>query len=166
MIKIKYENMIISIDETIIEEIRSRRQVKYQDEESGGMVIGSIVNNSNEIEIMDYTIPQKGDFQSRCRFIRKKKTHNAILQKKWMESHGTVMYMGEWHTHPENDPHYSLQDIRNWRKLLKKSNTYSEHLLFFIGGINYYKLWLGNRVSGEIVFIYKGAYDEISSNTD
>jgi integrative and conjugative element protein (TIGR02256 family) len=166
MIKIKYENMIITVVETIIEEIRLRRQVKYRDKESGGMVIGSIVNNSNEIELRDYTIPQLGDFQSRYRFIRKKKIHNAILQKKWMESEGTVMYMGEWHTHPENDPHYSLQDIRNWRKLLKESNTFSDHLFFLIGGIDYYKIWVGNRLSGEIVFIYKGAYDENSSNSD
>jgi integrative and conjugative element protein (TIGR02256 family) len=166
MIKIKYENMIISVEETIIEEIRSRRQVKYQDKESGGMVMGSIVNNSNEIERRDYTIPQIGDHQSRYRFIRKKKTHNAILHKKWMDSDGTVMYMGEWHTHPEYDPHYSWQDIRNWKRLLKKSKTYSDYLFFFIGGINFYKIWVGNRINGEIVFIYKGAYDEVSSNSD
>lgn len=166
MIKIKYGNTIINVEKKIIEEIRMRRQVKYQDKESGGMVIGSIVNNSNVIEIWDYTIPQIGDFQSRCRFIRKKKTHNAILQKKWMESYETVMYMGEWHTHPENDPQYSLQDIRNWRKLLKQSNTFSEYLFFIIGGIKYFKIWVGNRINGEIVLIYKGAYDEIISNSD
>lgn len=164
MIRIKYENMIINVEETIIEEISARRQVRHQDKESGGMLIGSIVINSNEIELRDYTIPQIGDYQSRYRFIRKKKTHNAILQKKWMDSNGTVMYMGEWHTHPENDPHYSQQDIRNWRKLLKKSYTFSDYLIFIIGGIDSYKIWVGNRINGELVYIYKGAYDEISSN--
>lgn len=166
MISIKFQDIVLNVDNKIIEEIRDRRQVKYQDNESGGMVIGSVVNNSNEIEIRDYTLPQIGDYQSRYRFIRKKQKHNALLQKKWLESNGTVMYMGEWHTHPEHDPHYSQQDMRNWRNLLKKSNTFSDYLFFIIGGIDFFRIWIGNRTNGEIVFIYKGAYNEISANSD
>ncbi|WP_179298596.1 Mov34/MPN/PAD-1 family protein [Evansella halocellulosilytica] len=160
MISAEYENVAIEIEQQVIQVIKGMRQEGPTDKESGGMLIGSILTNSNDIIIKDYTFPQKGDYQSRYRFIRREKSHNALLQQKWEESNKTVMYMGEWHTHPEIDPHYSRQDLRNWKKLLSKSKTFSDYLVFIIGGINTYKVWVGSRENGDIVLVYKGAYNE------
>ncbi|MCM3654100.1 Mov34/MPN/PAD-1 family protein [Metabacillus litoralis] len=160
MISVEYENVVIEIEEQVIKVIQNMRQDGPTNNESGGMLIGSILTDNNDIVIRDYTLPQKGDYQSRYRFIRKKKSHNTLLQKKWEESNKTVMYLGEWHTHPEMAPHYSQQDIRNWKKLLNKSNTFSDYLVFIIGGINFYKVWIGCRKKGDIVLVYKGAYNE------
>jgi integrative and conjugative element protein (TIGR02256 family) len=160
MIRVEYDNVVIETEERVIKVIQKMRQVDPTDNESGGMLIGSKLTNSNDIVVRDYTIPQKADYQSRYRFIRKKRSHNALLQKKWEDSNKTVMYLGEWHTHPEKDPHYSQQDIRNWKKLLSKSNTFSDYLVFIIGGINFYKIWVGCRKKENIVLVYKGAYNE------
>lgn len=162
MIRVEYKNNIINIEEHVIKVIQNMRQENPADNESGGMLIGSVLSESNDVVIRDYTLPLKGDYQSRCRFIRKKQSHNALLQEKWEESNKTVMYLGEWHTHPEMDPHYSQQDIRNWKKLLNKSNTFSDYLVFIIGGINFYKIWIGYRKKEDIVLVYKGAYNEIN----
>jgi integrative and conjugative element protein (TIGR02256 family) len=160
MLKVEYKNNIIKIEEHVIKVIQNMRQEDPADIESGGMLIGSVLAENNDVEIRDYTTPLKGDYQSRYRFIRKKQSHNALLQKKWEESNKTVMYLGEWHTHPEKDPHYSQQDIRNWKKLINKSNTFSDYLVFIIGGINFYKIWIGCRKKEDIVLVYKGAYYE------
>ncbi|BCC50940.1 Mov34/MPN/PAD-1 family protein [Bacillus cereus] len=160
MIRVEYKNNIINIEEHVIKVIQNMRQEDSAGNESGGMLIGSVLSESNDVVIRDYTLPLKGDYQSRYRFIRKKQSHNALLQKKWEESNKTVMYLGEWHTHPEMDPHYSQQDIRNWKKLLNKSNTFSDYLVFIIGGINFYKIWIGYRKKEDIVLVYKGAYNE------
>lgn len=160
MISIEWENILIEIEEEVIKVIQSMRQDKPTDKESGGMLIGSILTESIDIVIRDYTLPQKGDYQSRYRFIRREKSHNALLQKKWEKNNKTVMYFGEWHTHPEMDPNYSPQDIRNWKNLISKSNTFSDYLVFIIGGINFYKIWIGSRENGDVVLVYKGAYNE------
>ncbi|PES95290.1 hypothetical protein CN510_16130 [Priestia megaterium] len=161
MIRFEYHNNTFYIEDIIISMVQTMRQKDSSDNESGGMLIGSVLSESNDVVIRDYTLPLKGDYQSRYRFIRKKHSHNALLQKKWEESNKTVMYMGEWHTHPEIDPHYSQQDIVNWKKLLNKSNTTSDYLVFIIGGINLYKIWVGSRNKQEIFLVYKGDYNEI-----
>ncbi len=160
MIRAKYENNVIEIEEQVIKLIQSMRQKVPSDNESGGMLIGSILTGSSDVVIRDYTLPLKGDYQSRYRFIRKKQSHNALLQKKWEESNKTVMYLGEWHTHPEINPHHSQQDIKNWNNLLSKSNTFSKYLVFIIGGIKFYKIWVGCRNKKDIVLVYKGVYNE------
>ncbi|MFC4558395.1 Mov34/MPN/PAD-1 family protein [Virgibacillus kekensis] len=160
MISIKWEKVVIQIEEQVIRVIKNMRQICPTNKESGGMLIGSILTDSSDIVIRDYTFPQKEDYQSRYRFIRREESHNTLLQKKWKESNRTVMYLGEWHTHPEIDPHYSRQDLRNWKKLLRESKTFSDYLVFIIGGINIYGVWVGNRDNGEIVLVYKGAYNE------
>ncbi|PYF07871.1 Mov34/MPN/PAD-1 family protein [Ureibacillus chungkukjangi] len=160
MISIEWGNIVIEIEEQVIKVIQNMRQDSPTDKESGGMLIGSILTDSNDFVIRDYTFPQKEDYQSRYRFIRREKSHNALLQKKWKESNNTVMYLGEWHTHPEMDPHYSLQDIRNWRRLLRKSKTFSDYLVFIIGGISIYRVWIGSRENGDIELVYEGAYNE------
>lgn len=160
MIRVEYDNNVIEIEEYVIKIIHKMRQEDPTDNESGGMLIGSVITDSNDMIIRDCTLPLKGDYQSRYRFIRKKMSHNDLLRKKWEESNKTVMYLGEWHTHPEMDPHFSQQDIKNWKKLLSKSNTFSDYLVFVIGGINFYKIWIGCRKKEDIVLIYKGAYNE------
>jgi integrative and conjugative element protein (TIGR02256 family) len=160
MISIKWGKVVIKIEERVIRVIQNMRQDCPTSKESGGMVIGSMLTDSSDIIIRDYTLPQKEDSQSRYRFIRREERHNTLLQKKWKESNRTLIYFGEWHTHPEIDPHYSRQDLRNWKKLLRESKTFSDYLVFIIGGINIYGVWVGNRDNGEIVLVYKGAYNE------
>jgi integrative and conjugative element protein (TIGR02256 family) len=162
MINIKFEQYSISIDSNIIKLVFANRQVALTATESGGMLLGSIFTTGHEMVLRDYTIPLEGDVQSRCRFIRKKESHNRLLHHKWKESNKTLMYMGEWHTHPEKNPQHSLKDLKNWRKLLHESNTFSNFLFFIIGGIDLYKVWMGNRKTGDIVLIYKGVYHEIN----
>ncbi|MBF0705795.1 Mov34/MPN/PAD-1 family protein [Alkalihalobacillus hwajinpoensis] len=163
MIVIKYEEDLILIEQHVIEVIKGMRQQKSYHKETGGMLLGSILSVNHGIVIRDYTKPLDGDYCSRYRYIRQKQSHNAILQKKWKQSNHTLMYLGEWHTHPEKEPHYSKQDMNNWKNLLKKSDTFTDYLLFIIGGIDGLKIWSGCRKTEEIVLLFEGEYNEDNS---
>jgi integrative and conjugative element protein (TIGR02256 family) len=68
------------------------------------------------------------------------------------------MYFGEWHTHHQDNPYYSFQDLTNWKKLMKKSETSTDLLVFLIAGISSFKIWIGDRTKITIRQIYEGDY--------
>lgn len=49
-------------------------------------------------------------------------------------SGGTTVYLGEWHTHPEDVPHPSWIDERDWRRIVSKARYEQSHLVFVIAG--------------------------------
>ncbi|WP_310886220.1 MULTISPECIES: Mov34/MPN/PAD-1 family protein [Pseudomonas syringae group] len=46
--------------------------------------------------------------------------HDAIAHKRWEHSEGKIRSLGEWHTHPENNPSPSGIDLREWHALASK----------------------------------------------
>lgn len=94
MINANFDDASLEIKDHVIKFIKSYRQINSKDKEAGGMLIGSILVNSNVLTIRDYTPPLKGDYQSRYRFIRRKDSHNNLLYKKWKASNRTIMYIG------------------------------------------------------------------------
>jgi integrative and conjugative element protein (TIGR02256 family) len=143
MIEFKYKKHRISISETTMDIILKHRQVN-NNSEAGGMLIGSIVANSNKIEINDCTEPLKEDNRHRFGFKRSNK-HNEILNKKWCSSSFTKLYLGEWHTHPQEIPSPSFIDKSSWKTLLFKSNTESEILVFLVIGTISMDIWIGDK---------------------
>ncbi|WP_165976375.1 Mov34/MPN/PAD-1 family protein [Bacillus salipaludis] len=135
------------------------------DNESGGMLIGAISDDQKIVMINDLTLPIKEDIQSRFQYIRSEK-HNNLLKEKWLASNKTLMYFGEWHTHPQDDPIYSTQDYKNWKMLLNHSNTFTEDLLFLIAGRKHFKIWLGNRKNNKITLLFKGEFSEIDTKNN
>ncbi|SHH76949.1 integrative and conjugative element protein, VC0181 family [Caloranaerobacter azorensis DSM 13643] len=154
-------NRKIKINNNILVEIYHSRQLNQRDCEAGGMLIGSIIRDSNDIIIEDLTMPIKGDINSRTRYVRSEK-HNKLLEQKWIDSQYTKMYFGEWHTHPQDIPFVSLQDIRNWMNLMKESKTETNLLVFLIAGNTVYKVWIGNRIKKSIHQIYEGDYSDFT----
>lgn len=148
-VHIAYKEILITIKADVINEILKFIQVRVHDNESGGMLIGSILKSSSSLEINDFTIPMMDDKASRYTFKRDK-CHNEILEQKWRQSNYTKMYAGEWHTHPQDNPVYSKQDIKNWNNLMKNSETHARTLIFIIAGINTLGIWIGDRVIMEI----------------
>lgn len=148
----------IKINCEVLSHIYDKRQVNISDYESGGMLIGSIIRGTKDIIIEDLTLPIKDDKCSRLNYVRSKK-HNELLEQKWIDSQFTKMYFGEWHTHPQEDPFPSQRDIRNWKNLMKKSNTETKILLFIIAGIDIYKIWIGDRERMKIYQVFRGDYN-------
>lgn len=90
-------------------------QASDTDCEAGGLLLGSV--HGAHMLIEEATIPTAWDKRFRYLFERMPFGHEAIALSRWTASQGTVRYLGEWHTHPEDHPHPSGLDRSEWNCL-------------------------------------------------
>lgn len=131
------EESLILIEQHVIDQIRPFRQVEIASSEAGGILLG--FRRGSHLHVTDLTLPGMEDKRTRTSFYRSAVTHQKIAMARWLESKGTMGYLGEWHTHPQQDPSPSTIDIREWRVIL--SNV-PQNMVFVIAG-NDDKSWIG-----------------------
>lgn len=110
-------------------------------EEAGGVLLGRLVIDSDDIVIDKVTEPGIGDKRKAFTFWRSKSSHQKQVNKSWTESKGTQIYLGEWHSHPEAIPTPSGHDECNWAAIMKKAKFEQDALLFVIAGYDAVRLW-------------------------
>jgi integrative and conjugative element protein (TIGR02256 family) len=114
--------------------------------EAGGIFIGSY--RGPHVEIGSCTMPLPGDVRKPTLFDRSDPGHHAAALKAWKESKGTDTYVGEWHTHPVDDPVPSDLDLRSWRAIMRRV---SNPLIFLIAGRR--SIWCGHGSRGELAVL-------------
>lgn len=124
-----YPNCMVCFSGNVIEKIEKFIQISSFSTEAGGLLIG--YKRGNHFEITDVTTPYKEDVRSRCFFERKDKKHIKKLEYIHKISLGEKCFLGEWHTHPEQNPKPSSVDLMEWKKT---ANHNEETLLFLIIG--------------------------------
>lgn len=124
------------------------RQHEPHQAEAGGVLLGRHLRDGSAIIVDAITTPLPGDRQSRTRFFRTQRRHQAMIDEAWRASHGTCTYLGEWHTHPELTPIPSMIDWADWQRRLR-SDRFSEPIYFVIVGLQGVVAWEGKR-SGEL----------------
>lgn len=97
----------IKINKSILAIIRSYCQVSRNMPEAGGVILGRENISNDNLIIEAISEPLRNDKQTRTRFIRQDQEHVEWFEKIYVESNNTIRYVGEWHTHPEDVPHYS-----------------------------------------------------------
>lgn len=108
--------------------------------EAGGILLGRHILDSQDIIVDLATQPLPGDRRTFLSFFRAKPSHQNIIDQVWRDSGGTCTYLGEWHTHPEQQPTPSNFDLENWQKKLKE-DKYSAPIFFVIVGIKEIFVW-------------------------
>lgn len=93
-------------------------QAGGSDLEAGGLLLGTV--HGAHMQIEQATIPTAWDNRFRYLFERMPFGHEAIALDRWLASQGTVRYLGEWHTHPEDYPQPSDLDSSEWNHLSAK----------------------------------------------
>src|SRR5690606_9241056 len=84
-------------------------QYRRNDPESGGIIMGKIIDD--QINILKLSIPTSLDSSSRKKFERSKVGAQIIIDYEFFNSNGQLVYLGEWHTHPEPYPSPSITDL-------------------------------------------------------
>lgn len=140
----------IKIKGEVIEILKYYRQLNISDCEAGGMLIGYETLNG-DIIIEYATKPFKRDKRTRFSFDRVDKKHNKILKAIWKTQGKIHVYIGEWHTHPECYPNYSLQDKKNWIQIGEKMDK--ENFIHIIVGNNSIGVWDYNSSNKKILKI-------------
>ena len=106
---------LVHFSERTLSVFQDHIQSRARDWEAGGLLLGTV--HGNHMLIDQATIPTNWDKRFRTFFERMPFGHQAIALSRWNASKGTVRYLGEWHTHPEDNPHPSGLDRSEWNRL-------------------------------------------------
>lgn len=127
------------------------RQLDSASLEAGGVLLGRFIRSSSDIVIDVATVPGQGDKAKRFSFHRARSRSQALINQAWQESEGTRNYLGEWHTHPEDEPYPSQVDLNNWWRICSSAAYEQEGLLFVIVGRIKTCIWEIERKDGHIL---------------
>lgn len=133
MIQQALNNYRITILDQALEVIRTYKQNKRDQNEAGGILLGQI--KGSEIFILKASVPCKLDKASRYRFERDKEAAQIIIDYEFANSSGKTIYLGEWHTHPQDIPIPSPDDIIMITSQYKMNTKNEPFLLLLIQGI-------------------------------
>ncbi len=67
--------------------------------------------------------------------------------------------MGVWHTHPQTNPIPSNIDWDDWNETLRLDESGSQLIFFVITGTEYWRMWIGDTLTGKIVEGYEREKD-------
>lgn len=118
------------------------RQTGNTQIEACGILIGNHKIDGSKIYLKSATIPQIKDTRKRYSFRMDSSSHQTILEKCFKESKNEDVYLGTWHTHPENDPMPSKDDIESWKKQYKINKKLFNQMIFTIVGIKKVGYWM------------------------
>lgn len=107
-------------------------QNKPKAPEAGGIILGKIIND--QINILKLSVPTSLDKGSRTNFERNKISAQIILDYEFYNSNGQLIYLGEWHTHPEPHPSPSGTDLAMLKHQFKNNYLNTDFLLLLIKG--------------------------------
>lgn len=122
----------------VLELISKFKQNKTEQHESGGILLGQV--KENNIYITRVSLPSKHDKSSRFSFMRNKKNAQAIIDYEFHNSNKRTIYLGEWHTHPEELPTPSNIDKRMIKDQFLKNKLNEPFILQYIQGTKGYYL--------------------------
>ncbi|MNK11142.1 Mov34/MPN/PAD-1 family protein [compost metagenome] len=112
------KRILVHLQENVLETMSAHAQHRASDLEAGGILLGAV--RGNNLEITFATTPVASDSRHPYLFERKSDSHREIAELLWLRSGGTIRYLGEWHTHPQDHPKPSSIDISEWRILVNK----------------------------------------------
>ena len=141
----KDDGPFILIRDEVLETIQKFRQDGDRDNEAGGILLG-MRKAGGHIELVRATEPSEFDGRARYGFIRELAKHADVAHDAFIASKQLVHYVGEWHSHPEDQPSPSWIDKWEWKKLARLQQQ--SPLAMIIVGIK--DLWIGTVTAREV----------------
>lgn len=153
---IRAQGGIVAIGERAMAIFNRYRQINATAPEAGGVLLGRFIQDTSDIVVDDVTTPGLDDVASRLTFRRSRRRTQELINQAWHKSGGTRNYLGEWHTHPEDDPSPSAVDLRNWHRIVKAAHYEQDTLIFVIVGLRQIRMWEIFRSSGMATQLVSG----------
>lgn len=123
--------IFVTLSDQVLEVLKDYVQRKDSDPESGGILLGYV--RGENLEVLEATVPTIWDKRKRYLFERMPFGHQLLANNRWTSSNGTVRYLGEWHSHPEDSPNPSQLDSIEWTKLAGKRKDARPLLALIVG---------------------------------
>lgn len=131
----------VCLGASAVETILRHRQHRAGDPEAGGILLGRRILDTDDVVIDLASEPHIEDSRGRFRFFRKKEPAQRLVDTSWEQSKGTRNYLGEWHSHPEDDPAPSGLDLGEWQRIIATAVFEQDYLLFAIAGRKSVRMW-------------------------
>jgi integrative and conjugative element protein (TIGR02256 family) len=136
------------------------RQTRDTYTEACGVLIGNHNIDGKTIYLKFATTPQVKDKRRRYSFELDSDSHQNILDSYFKVSENEDVYLGTWHTHPENVPTPSNNDIADWNKQYMTNKKLFNRMIFTIVGINKTRFWMIEKNKLFEIFGRKILYDK------
>lgn len=136
-----FDNHVVIMSEVVMR-LNSYRQTHYTSTESGGTLIGE--RRGQHLVITHISEPGQDDVRNRTGLERKGIHHQQKVNDLFQQSNGFIVYLGEWHTHPEDFPHPSFIDIKSWVMGI----VATEPMIMLIVGRK--DIWVGKKIKNDI----------------
>lgn len=136
-----FGNHVVIMSE-VVQQLNSYRQMHYSSTEAGGTLIGE--RRGLHIVVTHISEPGPSDIRSRNRVERKGGHHQQKVDELFQQTGGFLVYLGEWHTHPEDLPQPSYTDIKSW---LAGLNATEPMIMLIVGREG---VWVGKKRGDDI----------------
>ncbi len=123
---------IVHLDREVIKQLSAFRQVGRDQHEQGGVLLGHVFGD--HIQVLRISIPNGFDNSGRFYFHRDKRAAQIVIDHEFHSSGGKMIYLGEWHTHPEKHPTPSNTDEKMIADQLRLGKLNEPFLLMLIQG--------------------------------
>ena len=129
--------------------MEQHKQIDKSQHEAGGILLGQV--SGNKVYILKASTPNKFDKSSRNNFVRDKDASQVIVDFEFANSNNKTIYLGEWHTHPEDFPTPSSIDKVMIHKQFFKNQLNEKYLVLLIAGRKglYVGLYNGKMLIGK-----------------
>ena len=128
------DGAILTISETVVNEISKHMAKKGFRLESGGILLGCQVDGELLFDLTAASMPSKFDVSRRYSFLRKMRPANKLIAATWDKTGGVVNYIGEWHTHDESLPIPSATDRKLMRQVVEDGSCLLDRAFMVIVG--------------------------------
>lgn len=125
------KRILVNFDDKVLDVFRQHIQHLSSDAEAGGLLLGEV--RGGHLNLVDATFPTADDLRSRYSFERLPQGHAEVALKMWSDSLGTVRYLGEWHSHPQDLPIPSGIDRSEWKRLASERKDKRPFLAVIVG---------------------------------
>lgn len=109
--------------------LAKHRQLRWFSSEAGGQLFGTVT--AEEVVVSRATGPYRGDKRGRYSYRSNPKAAQAAIKE---NAAAGLMYLGEWHTHPEHTPTASPSDLATMDLLHERSTLRLSSVILLIQG--------------------------------
>jgi len=155
-----FGDLVVDILPEAISTMLHHRQQRFYARESGGQMFARLSENRWRIEVA--TGPRGGDRRGRFHFWPDRQAEQDEINRFYDRG---LEFVGDWHTHPEDTPRPSRNDIKSVENIVRESfHSLPGILMCIVGRKNPPEgLWLSLHSSGGRMF---EPLDESGVSTD
>jgi len=121
---------------------------KEGDFEAGGILLGYVYKDYDKT--VKVTTPNQLDSKGFFFFNRSKIPAQLQINRSWKRSRGSLIYLGEWHTHHEKTPFLSTVDENMIKKVLEETEMEIDFLYLILVGLNG-TYWVGRQTTNGLI---------------